>query len=157
MRIQKILLIIFTLLIGVVVVPSVFSANIGRNVYGILSETYNGAKYLMPATDADGIGLYIWHGNFVGTDRTDTPRPEGSKYLRITVNSTTDGWDGLGFTPTNTSLYKDMSSYYNGSLKFYARTSNSAVTGYDCGIKVGSTIEVWLDLGAYGLVPCTLR
>ena len=152
MRIQKTLSTVIVFIIGVVAVPSAFSSNIGRNVYGIYTETYNGAKYDMPATDADSIHLYIWNGNFIGSDRIDTPIPEGSKYLRITVNSTNGGWDGLGYTPINTGAYKDMSSYYNGYLKFYARTSNSAVTGYDCGIKVGSTIEVWLDLGAYGLV-----
>lgn len=148
MRIQKILLIISTLLIGVVVVPSVFSANIGRNVYGVLSETYNGAKYAVPATDGDGVSMDVWNG-FVITDRTDAPIPEGSKYNRFTVNATT--WVGAGFACTNTGSYKDMSSYYNGYLKFYARTSNSALANYEIGIEMTAG-QAWKTLTSLGFV-----
>jgi len=154
MRIQKTLSTVIVFLIGVFAVPSAFSSNIGRNVYGIYTETYNGAKYDMPATDADSIHLYIWNGNFIGSDRIDTPIPEGSKYLRITVNGTSGGWDGLGFTPTNTGAYKDMSSYYNGYLKFYARTSssNAAIANYEIGIEVLSGQQVWKTLTSLGFL-----
>lgn len=149
MRIQKILLIISALLIGVVVVPSVFSANVGiRSVYGIFSETYNGAKYGMPATDADAIGLYVWNNTFEVKESTTTPYAyEGNKYYNITVKSIAgnDGWRWgvVAFTPTNTSGYKNMSSYYNGYLKFRARSNNATVKNYQIGLNIGGS-EVWV-------------
>lgn len=147
MKIQKILSIISMFIVGIIVVPSVFSSNIGRNVYGILSETYNGTKYGMPATDADAVSMDVWNG-FAVTERTDSPFPEGSKYNRFTINNTS--WAGSGFACTNTAGYKDMSSYYDGYLKFYARSSNSAVASYQFGIKIGAGTEVWLNLSSYG-------
>ncbi len=151
MKIQKILSTMIIFFIGIVVVPSAFSSNIGRNVYGVFSETYNGAKYNVAATDDDAIALYIWNSTFSGSERTDSPVPDGSKYTRITVDSTSAGWGGMGYSATNTSTYKNMSSYYNGYLKFYARSSNSAMLNYQFGIEMTAG-QVWLTLSSYGFV-----
>ncbi len=147
MRIQKTLSTVIVFLIGVFAVPSAFSSNIGRNVYGIWTETYNGAKYGMAATDADAVSLDNWNG-FVISDRTDSPVPEGSKYMRFAINTT--GWVGAGISCQNTGGSKNMSSYYNGYLKFYARSSNSIVATYKVGLKIGTSTEVWFSLNSYG-------
>lgn len=149
MRIQRTLPTVIVFLIGLFAVSSVFSSNIDRNVYGIWTETYNGAKYGMAATDADAVALDNWNG-FVISDRTDSPVPEGSKYMRFAINTT--GWVGAGISCQNTGGSKNMSSYHNGYLKFYARSSNAAVANYQFGVKFGTleTGEVWLNLSSYG-------
>lgn len=143
MRIYRTLPTLIVFLIGLFAVPSVFSSNIGRNVYGILSETYNGVQY--NASTVDGASLAVWN-NFVITDMTDTPQ-EGSKYNRFTINNTS--WAGAGISsPT---YNRDMSAYHNGYLKFYARSNNAQMANYEIGIEMTAG-QVWKTLTSLGFL-----
>ncbi len=137
MKIKQIISVMVLFITAFLFIPCVFASNIGRNVYGVFSETYNGAKYGVQATDDDAVGLNVLNANLTLTEETDSPRIEGSKYLRITTVTTKAS--GINFSCTNTSGYKNMSSYHEGYLKFYARASAGVnMSKYSVGLKTGA-------------------
>ena len=96
------IIVIVTLLFATEVI---FAGNIGRVVYGVLTETYNGASIDNPSAGADYV--HNW-----GTPNASSDRIEGS--LSTSVGS--DWWFGVCFDSP-----QDMSAYDGGRLYFSAK------------------------------------
>lgn len=92
----------FTLLFAT---ESIFAGNIGRAVYGVLTETYNGASIDNPSAGADY--AHNW-----GTPNASDDRIEGS----VSTSVGSDWWFGVCFDSP-----QDMSAYTGGRLYFSAK------------------------------------
>lgn len=134
---------------ALVSVSSLFASNVGRSVYGILTENYNGVHYKAAASDADAVDMQFWDGT-MGSKELDTNPPEGSKFVRFTLGS--QSWAGGGVSATNTAGYKDMSAYYGGSIKFLARVSDSRALNFTVGLKMNGSDCLPKTLSQLGLV-----
>ncbi len=155
---MKIKNILFFVLTAVIFISSLsFAGNIGKNTYGILTENFTGASFDEADTD-DLVDIYI----FSDTIKIDTVyassaavnAPEAMKYISVYPNSAVSlGWSGYGiaFKSGTGTIQRDMQSYYNGSLKFVARSTSSAAGTMSVGIKVNG-IEVRRTLTDLGLV-----
>ena len=134
-----------------------FAANNTRNVYSVYSDNFNGTHYGAPSSDVDAVEFQLWaNQSMYGETKTDTPI-EGKNYSRLT-NGAPDiphsiwKYGGGGFASKNTNAYINMSAYYGGELKFYARSNNSNIVNLRVGIKVGSaqSDEVVIPLSSLG-------
>lgn len=84
---------------------NIFAANIGRAVYGVLTETYNGVDYSTTTVSADSVDM---HGS--GYDNTD--KVEGS----VSTSVGYQYWFGICFRSP-----QDMSCHNLGRLYFSAK------------------------------------
>ncbi len=83
----------------------VFAGNIGRTVYGVLTETYNGASIDNPSAGADYVHMY-------GSGYNNDDRIEGS----VSTSVGWEGWFGIYFhSPQN------MLAYTGGRIYFSAK------------------------------------
>lgn len=127
---------------------SVYAVNIGRSVYGVLTETYNGVAFDAAASNADSVQMQFWSGTMGSADITSNV-PEGSKFVRFTLG--TQGWAGGGIVAKNTAGYKDMSSYYGGKIKFLAKVSDTKALNFKVGLKMNGSDCLVATLGQLGL------
>ncbi len=132
-----------------------FAAAGDRNVYSVYSDNFNGTHYGAPSSDADSVEFQLWaNQSMKGETKTDTPI-EGKSYSRLT-NGTPDPthqiwqYGGGGYASTNSGGRHDMSGYYGGELKFYARSSNSSMVNLRVGVKLAGTEEIMVSLSSLG-------
>ena len=97
-----VLLCIFTLLFAT---AFVFAGNIGRAVYGVLTETYNGTSIDNPSAGADYVHMY-------GSGYDNADRVEGA----VSTSVGWEGWFGIYFDTA-----QDMSAYTGGRIYFSAK------------------------------------
>lgn len=137
MKYIKTKIIIFIVLCLMVLSIDIYAVNLGRNVYGLYTETYQGVHFKAPETDIDSIEMQYMQNMNCDT-KTDTAL-EGSDYWQFEVTSTWEWWAAIGLRPLNTGNLKDMHSYYNGKIKFLARTSDTEMEDFKVGIKLKSS------------------
>ena len=155
MNFKKLISLLFVLLFATASV--VVAANNTRNVYSVYSDNFNGTHYGAVNSDEDAVEFQLWaNQSMYGVTKTDTPI-EGKSYSRLTngvphPESQIWKYGGGGFASTNSKKYIDMSGYYGGELKFYARSNSSNIVNLRVGIKVGSTQsdEVMVSLSNLG-------
>ncbi|MGE4385709.1 MAG: hypothetical protein AB7E39_07615 [Endomicrobiaceae bacterium] len=111
MKIIKNLAVLLLIYIIFFVVSPLFAVNIGRNVYGVYTETYNGVVYEDSTT---GDGVEMWGSS----SESDTTKIEGS----VSVSVGSSGWVGIHFYSN-----QDMSSYTGGRLYFSLKVPNAVV------------------------------
>lgn len=111
MKIKRNLTILSLLCLIFFVTSPLFAVNIGRNVYGIYTETYNGVVYNNSST---GDGVEMWGSS----TKSETTKIEGS----VSVSVGSAYWIGIHFY-TN----QDMSFYTGGRLYFSAKVPATVV------------------------------
>lgn len=142
-----------------------FSApdNLGRNVYSIFSENFNGVKidwYVWQSSNPaslDNAKLYLFSGGGESAPYMYNPNPEydsplnskdGNKYWRIrSSNAGKNGWSGMAVTMvdgSNNARFENMSAYENGTMEFWAKApammpENNTIPNQALEIKVGVT------------------
>lgn len=145
------LLCAFTLLFAT---SFVFAGNIGRTVYGVFTETYNGAHFGVPSSDEDAIASQLWDNqSMYGETMNDIPA-EGEIYSKLTngtphPESSIWKYGGGGYVSVNSNGYHNMSAYYGGNIKFYVRSSDSNMTNMKVGVKLNG-IEIMVTLSDLG-------
>jgi len=92
-------------------ISSLLAVNIGRNVYGLKTETYNGVIYDETVATDDGVHMF-------GTGNDNTDRIEGS--LSTSVGA--QWWFGIHFDSN-----QDMSAYSGGRLYFSAKVPSTVI------------------------------
>jgi len=152
MNLKKFLSLLFVLLLGAGSIS--FAANNTRNVYSVFSDNFNGIHFDAPSSDTDSVGFQLWKDqSMTGETMSDTPI-EGKSYSKLT-NGTPDPdhsiwkYGGGGFVSTNSNGYNDMSAYYDGNIKFYARSSDSNMANMKVGVKLNGT-EIMVTLASLG-------
>lgn len=134
MYIKKSLLILFFLFF---VICSTYAGNIGRSVYSVYSESLTGVNFdthtycddsvkMWP----DGPGAHPEWGGVGGvmsiSSMTTGGVEEGVVYTRCYFPTNSGCWLSLCFVDSSgQSQAKDMSAYYNGTLKFLVRVNKS--------------------------------
>ncbi|MDR2191909.1 MAG: hypothetical protein LBO62_03395 [Endomicrobium sp.] len=137
------------------------SPNIGRQVYGLYSEIFLGAKF-ESANNDDSVSLKYMtcnserqsyntanNVNFAGVIGTDNPF-EGNNYLKLTASAnqaffiTFNGTD-YGSSANRTIGQRDMSAYYGGMIKFHARNANNA-SDTEVGIRIAANNDKIVNL-----------
>ena len=150
MNLKKIISLLF---VSLFVTTSVaIAANNNRNVYSVFSENFNGAHPDASSSDEDSVQFQLWSNQSMhGDTMTDNP-PEGQSYSKLTNLTPSGGrykYGGGGFVSTNSSGYHNMSAYYGGTIKFWARSSNSNMTNFRVGVKINNQ-EVLFPLSDLG-------
>lgn len=115
-----------------------FAGNVGRAVYGIFTENYNGVHFDAPASDEDSVGMDKMR-NMECYSKSNTKTDvalEGTNWWQFKVYDTWEGWAAIAIQATNTGSTKDMSEYYGGKIKFLARTTDSDMGYFKVGIKL---------------------
>lgn len=152
MNFKKFISLLFVLLFATASV--VVAANNTRNVYSVYSDNFNGTHYGAVNSDEDAVEFQLWaNQSMFGETKTDTP-VEGKSYSKLTngtphPESQIWKYGGGGFASTNSRKYIDMSGYYGGELKFYARSNSSNIVNLRVGIKAGSD-EIMVSLSSLG-------
>ena len=154
MKLEKLLSLSFVMLLGLSsVVFADNDSNIGRNVYSIYSDNFNGSHFYgtdVPDTDFDGMKEHHWNQKIQVTTASDGVQ-EGSKYLKYSIPSNLNDWDVIAYAcvrgksgtqdtidPRNMTSYmnEDGSSTSQGKIKFLARSSKTSVKyayiGFPC-------------------------
>ncbi|MCL2145079.1 MAG: hypothetical protein FWH43_06285 [Endomicrobia bacterium] len=149
---RKTLVILFM----VFAVPNIFAAdNMGRNVYSIYTENFNGIKTDWwrwtgsPDNAVDNTVLNIWYDGGDYVDVSDPPleyaspldSKDGNQYYRITSNGSANasaysGWCFTfvsGSSSTKADAYRNMYVYTGGTIEFWARSNTPAVEQYQVG------------------------
>ncbi|MDR1695873.1 MAG: hypothetical protein LBR69_04505 [Endomicrobium sp.] len=113
------------------------SSNIGKDEYGVFSETISGAS--TTANNEDRVRIFTYNGAAV-TPASEAPY-EGSEHLRT---GTAGLWAYEFVYSTNPALQRaqDMSAYVDGALEFYIRVATSAGANYG-DIRVGIQKPGW--------------
>lgn len=106
LNIKKITTLIFVMMLAS---SSVFAVNIGRNVYGVLTETYSGVSIDNSSAGADYAKVY-------GSAGEKTDRVEGTKSNSVGAQY----WFGVTFYSA-----QNMSAYSGGRLYFSAKVPTS--------------------------------
>lgn len=102
---KKNLIIICTVFMMLFAGTKVFASNIGRTVYGILTETYNGTSIDNPSAGDDYVHMY-------GSGYDNADRVEGA----VSTSVGWQGWFGIYFHTA-----QDMSAYAGGRIYFSAK------------------------------------
>ena len=130
---------------------SVAANNIGRNVYGIFTETFDGIIYDSTNTgtgmnpDGGWMGVSSTMAVAIATVGIST---ECQKGLQITTfaNQSGTAWVQFGYRwpdPWNQQVPTDMSYYYGGNLEFWVKTS--------------SDIEISIETPDWGMIHRSLE
>ncbi len=123
MYINKSLLILLFLFF---VICSAYAGNIGRNVYGVYSESLTGVNFDTHTYCDDSVRMWPDNGMVISSMTTGGVE-EGLVYVRCKFSTSAACWLTLGFVnSSNESQAKDMSAYHNGTLKFLVRVSSGA-------------------------------
>lgn len=142
----KILLIISVVsIISPISITSLLASNVGRHVYGLVSEMYNGAHF-DNFSQEDAMSLDTWSGQGVATfknsDENTTNIIEGNNCNTIVINRTS-GWEVFVFRPAymnaSNTAPKNMSSYYGGAVKFLVRSSFSSFLTAKVGVQLNTS------------------
>ena len=113
---------------------SVYAGNIGRNVYSVYSESLAGSNFNpnLHIDDSmrmwpDGPGAHGWGGGVMSiSSMTAGGVEEGLVYTRCYFPTDSGCWISLCFVDSSEqSQAKDMSAYYNGTLKFLVRVNKN--------------------------------
>lgn len=146
------LLCIFTLLFAT---SFSFAGNIGRAVYSIYTENFNGVHFDAPSSDVDSVQFQLWGDQSMGSETmTDTP-VEGKSYFKLT-NGTPhpESWiwkyGGGGYVSTNSNGYHNMSAYNGGNIKFYVRSSDSNMENMKVGVQLQDKTDIIVSLASLG-------
>ncbi|MCL2145252.1 MAG: hypothetical protein FWH43_07180 [Endomicrobia bacterium] len=117
-----------------VVVP--MPSNIGNDIYGVYSETYEGVLVTDPWNSYNNInGTVFTYGerarlnwsvnSYYTISPSTTTGYEGNSY--ISNQNPASGFWGICFSSANnTIMSRDMSAYYGGTLELYVRVSTAA-------------------------------
>lgn len=175
MKLKKFLSLLFFVLFGITAfVFADDNSNIGRNVYGIFSDTFNGSHFYgtdVPTTDFDGMKEHHWNQKIQVTTASDGVQ-EGIKYLKYSIPENLNDWDVIAYAcvrgkngtsdtidPRNMTSYmnEDGSSTNQGKIKFLARSSKTssknAYIGFQCRRTESGTVKdvlVYKTLGSLG-------
>lgn len=175
MKLEKLLSLSFVMLLGLSsVVFADNDSNIGRNVYSIYSDNFNGSHFYgtdVPDTDFDGMKEHHWNQKIQVTTASDGVQ-EGSKYLKYSIPSNLNDWDVIAYAcvrgksgtqdtidPRNMTSYmnEDGSSTSQGKIKFLARSSKTSVKnayiGFQCRRTESGSVKdvlVYKTLGSLG-------
>ncbi len=144
-NIKSLLIISIISIITLISVTSLFASNIGRHVYGLISEMYNGAHF-DNFTQEDAMSLDTWSGQGMATFKdSDQNTPniiEGNNCKTIVINRTS-GWEVFVFRPAygsaSNTAPKEMNLYYGGSVKFLARSSFTSVLTAKVGVQLNTS------------------
>jgi hypothetical protein len=175
MNFKKFLSLLFVMLLGM----STFAfaegeSNIGRGVYSIYSDTFNGAHFYgtdVPDTDYDGMKEHHWNQKISVRNGTSNVQ-EGIKYSIYNIPSNLNDWDVIAYAcvrgkngtsdtidPRNMSQYmnEDSQSSNQGKIKFLARSSKTsaknAYVGFQCRRTESGSVKdvlVYKTLGSLG-------
>ncbi|MDR2192146.1 MAG: hypothetical protein LBO62_04645 [Endomicrobium sp.] len=162
---------LFTLSALIFFIPFVFSAqseNIGRNIYAIYSENFNGVKIdwnlwtgqlnngtatetaINISSDNAREWPDTWRGsggvatyNIVESTYSSTESKDGNKFLRHTITlrglNASSAWDIICFVDNNDApISRNMSGYAGGKLEFWARSSSQDTQNLKIGIKANN-------------------
>lgn len=151
---------IISFLIFSFTVTFAYAGNIGRNVYGVLSETFLGTHFDAGSGDVDSVTFEFWNDQW--TDYKNTMKGEtitsgaveGNSYTRlIFLNPKNCGWGAGAIKSTNSGGSKNMGVYFNGKVKFLARVSseNSAALNCNVGMNLNGNIFYVGTLRSLGL------
>ena len=145
------LLCIFTLLFAT---SFVFAGNIGRAVYGVFTETYNGAHFGVTSSDEDAVESQLWDNQSMGGETMNDTPAEGESYSKLTNGTPHPEYEiwkygGGGYVSKNSNGYHNMSAYYGGNIKFYVRSSDSNMESMKVGVKLAG-IEILVPLSDLG-------
>ena len=152
MDFKKFISLLFVFLFATATV--VLAGNNTRNVYSVYSDNFNGTHYGAVSSDEDAVEFQLWaNQSMYGETKTDTPA-EGKSYSKLTTGAPDIPhsiwiYGGVGFASINTGRSVNMSGYYGGELKFYARSTNSNIVNLRVGIKAGSD-EIMVPLSSLG-------
>lgn len=137
------------------IVSSVYASNIDRTVYGIFTETYNGA-HIGNFNYADAMNLDKWSNDgSVSSVTSEDGVLEGNIFTRFSIDKSS-GWEVFAYRPVSSGGSTDprnMSGFYGGSLKFLVRitSANSAFLTAKVGVQLSSSkhlTKTLSDLGA---------
>ena len=116
-NIKSLLIISIISIITLISVTSLFASNIGRHVYGIITETYKGVYIDTPSAGEDFVKLY-------GTPNDNYDCIEGRKSVSVGHQ----GWFGAVFASGTSPVVvtpRDMSAYAGGRLYFSAKVPST--------------------------------